>query len=88
MLNIFTNDPYVKEYFEDKNHCQHFNDLKGIPHEWIQVLDDDNPAGFLLLTRKNIVASNTKGKVANLYALRDTAKVLLSVMLSKKKKAR
>ena len=71
-LSIFTNDAFVQEYFNDKSHPQHFNDLDVIKnkHEWIQVPDGDNPAGFLLLTRRNTAGTEAKENISKLYALR------------------
>ena len=69
-LSIFTNDPFVQEYFDNRTHPQHFKQLTDIKHEWIQIPDGDNPAGFLLLTRRNIASTEAKEKISKLYALR------------------
>ena len=69
-LYIFTNDAYVQEYFDNNSHPQHFHQLKSIKHEWVQVPDGDNPAGFLLLTKRNFAESKAKETISKLYALR------------------
>ena len=86
-LTIFIDDPETSRHFENPLHVQRFRDLERLDYEFITIPDGQNPAGFLLLTRDLESRIPYDDKFERLYALRDTIKVVLSIMLSKKKKA-
>ena len=86
-LTIFIDDPETSKHFENPLHVQRFRDLERMDYEFITIPDGQNPAGFLLLTRDLESKIPYDDKFERLYALRDTIKIVLSVMLSKKKKA-
>ena len=77
-LDIYTTDQSVQQYFVDKYHSQHFDELDNYNYEFTQIqIDNDNPAAFLLLTRSNVstISKDNKDTISRLYALRDTTKV-------------